>query len=60
MQWGHYVIPHWHLDYDRLIFWRKLQRPEVTPLKGSQFDTWWVNPESATKTQNVQKFHKAK
>jgi microcin C transport system substrate-binding protein len=59
MQWGHYVIPHWHLDYDRLIFWSKLQRPEVTPLKGTQFDTWWVNPKSATKTQNVQKFLKA-
>jgi len=60
LQWGHYVIPHWHLDYDRLIFWSKLQRPEVTPLKGSQFDTWWVNPESATKIQNIQKSHKAK
>jgi microcin C transport system substrate-binding protein len=50
MQWGHYVIPHWHLDYDRLIFWNKFQRPRVTPLQGTQFDAWWVNPESATKT----------
>ena len=57
LQWGHYVIPHWHLNYDRLIFWSKLEHPEVTPMKGSQFDTWWINPKN---TNNNQDFIKAK
>lgn len=58
MQWGHYIIPHWHLNYDRLIFWSKLKHPKTTPLKGSQFDTWWINPKSFKKTKNTQKFRK--
>lgn len=59
LQWGHYVIPHWHLDYDRLVFWNKFQRPEITPLRGTQFSTWWVNPESADKTEKAKKTLKA-
>jgi len=42
LQWGFYVIPHWHLDYDRLVYWNKFGRPEVTPLQGAQFGAWWV------------------
>jgi len=59
MQWGHYVIPHWHLNYDRLIFWSKLKHPKITPLQGSQFDTWWVKLENSTKIQKIQKSLKA-
>jgi len=59
LQWGHYVIPHWHLDYDRLVFWNKFQRPETTPLRGVQFSTWWVNTQSADKTEQAQKSLKA-
>ncbi|MGE0650611.1 MAG: extracellular solute-binding protein [Alphaproteobacteria bacterium] len=42
--WGHYVIPHWHIKGDRLAFWDKFGRPEVTPLQGYQIDAWWVDP----------------
>ncbi|KAA3630491.1 MAG: ABC transporter substrate-binding protein [Proteobacteria bacterium] len=44
LQWGFYVIPHWHIDYDRLVYWNKFGRPEITPLQGAQFNTWWVDP----------------
>jgi len=44
LQWGFYVIPNWHLDYDRLVYWNKFGRPKVTPLRGAQFGTWWVDP----------------
>ena len=47
MQWGHYVIPHWHLDYDRLIYWKKFARPKITPSQGVQFNTWWIEENSA-------------
>ncbi len=45
LQWGEWVAPHWHLDYDRLVFWDMFGWPETTPIKGAQFDTWWVKPD---------------
>lgn len=47
LQWGHWVIPHFHTTYDRWIYWDKFGRPEVTPTRGAQFDTWWIDPEKA-------------
>ena len=44
LQWGHWVIPHWHAKYDRIAFWGKFGRPAVTPLQGNQFMAWWVDP----------------
>jgi microcin C transport system substrate-binding protein len=41
---GHYVVPHWHLTKDRVAYWNKLQRPEVTPKNGIDIDNWWINP----------------
>jgi len=43
LQWGHWVIPHWHAKYDRIAFWDKFGRPEITPIQGNQFLTWWVD-----------------
>jgi len=45
--WGHYLIPHWHLNYDRLAYWNKFGRPETTPMQGYVFNAWWVDPERA-------------
>jgi len=44
LQWGFYVIPHWHIAYDRLVYWNKFNQPEITPENGVQFNTWWVDP----------------
>ncbi|MEO5335806.1 MAG: extracellular solute-binding protein [Magnetospirillum sp. WYHS-4] len=44
LQWGFYVIPHWHLDYDRMAYWDKFGMPKVTPRRGAQFTTWWIDP----------------
>ncbi|HET8850827.1 MAG TPA: extracellular solute-binding protein [Marinobacter sp.] len=41
---GHYVIPHWHLSRDRIAYWNKLQRPEVTPDNGIDLNNWWIKP----------------
>jgi len=53
LQWGHWVIPHWHIKYDRIAFWDKFGRPKVTPTQGNQFLTWWVdaNKEDALKNK---------
>jgi microcin C transport system substrate-binding protein len=47
LQWGFYVVPQWHIPYDRLAYWDKFGRPAVTPSQGVQVDTWWVDPAKA-------------
>ena len=43
LQWGHWVIPHWHAKYDRIAYWDKFGRPGITPIQGNQFSAWWVD-----------------
>ena len=41
---GHYVIPHFHLQAARLVFWDKFGRPANTAKYSSGFpSTWWVD-----------------
>jgi len=42
--WGHYVIPHWHIQSFRVAHWDKFGRPGVTPKYGLCFDCWWIDP----------------
>ncbi len=43
LQWGHWVIPQWHIKYDRIAYWNKFGQPDVTPDQGVQVMTWWVD-----------------
>ena len=45
LQWGFYVIPHYHAPYDRIAYWDMFGRPKTTPIRGNQFDAWWVDLE---------------
>ncbi|MGF1594357.1 MAG: extracellular solute-binding protein [Kiloniellaceae bacterium] len=45
--WGHYVIPQLIAPFDRIVFWDKFGRPEVTPLNGPSISYWWVDEEKA-------------
>ena len=42
--WGHYVIPHWHITYDRVAYWDKFAMPEIIPSNGYQWRAWWAKP----------------
>ena len=44
LQWGHWVIPQWHVAHDRIAWWDKFGMPETVPLLGVQTDTWWIDP----------------
>lgn len=45
LQWGFYCIPQWHIDYWRLAWWSKLQKPaQLSPLSPGIVDTWWAAP----------------
>ncbi len=39
--WGHYFVPLYHLNDDRIAYWNKLGRPGVIPLYGIVLDAWW-------------------
>ncbi|MFQ5619895.1 MAG: extracellular solute-binding protein [Rhodospirillales bacterium] len=41
--WGHYLIPHWHIQSFRVAYWDKFGRPAVTPKYNLGFDTWWID-----------------
>lgn len=40
--WNHYVIPQWHLNYDRLAYRNIFGIPKVTPENGQELMTWWI------------------
>ncbi len=41
--WGHYVMPHWHIQSFRVAHWDKFGRPGVNPKYGLCFECWWVD-----------------
>ena len=47
LQWSHYVIPQFHIDVDRLVYWNKFGFPPPNALRGVSLDAWWVDPEKA-------------
>ncbi|HIE07307.1 MAG TPA: ABC transporter substrate-binding protein, partial [Desulfarculaceae bacterium] len=42
LQWGFYVIPHWHISTFRIAYWNKFAQPEVHPEFGLGLMTWWA------------------
>jgi microcin C transport system substrate-binding protein len=49
LQWGHYLIPGWHLAKYRIAYWNKFSKPEITPKFSLGFDSWWYDAEKANK-----------
>lgn len=48
--WGHYVIPHWYVDYYRVAYWDKFGRPAVSPKYAlGVLNTWWYDADKAAK-----------
>ena len=46
--WHHYVVPNWHLDYWRILYWDKFRRPEqMAPYALNFLDAWWVAPDKS-------------
>lgn len=46
---GFYVIPQWHLQVDRILYWDKFSRPETIPAQGTNLDTWWLDEAEAAR-----------
>ena len=45
--WGHYVIPGWHLAFDRVLSWDKFSRPPGHTKQGVFIDRWWYDQNKA-------------
>jgi microcin C transport system substrate-binding protein len=48
---GHYVIPQWHLQFQRILYWNKFSRPEVNSKDGTAISYWWYDAEKAARLQ---------
>jgi microcin C transport system substrate-binding protein len=44
LQYGYYVIPHFHLAKFRVALWDKFRRPEISPKYAVGMETWWIDP----------------
>ncbi len=40
---GHYVIPNWHITYDRVAWWDRFGQPDIVSDDGIVLDTWWID-----------------
>ena len=49
LQWGHYVIPLFHLKADRVALWDRFGRPAATPVYGYRLETWWEDRAKAAR-----------
>ncbi len=45
--WNHYVVPHWHIRFDRVAYWDKFGKPAKSPKYGNDFLSWWIDPARA-------------
>jgi microcin C transport system substrate-binding protein len=39
--WGHWFVPLYHMNEDRIAYWDKFGRPDITPLYGIVTEAWW-------------------
>ena len=46
---GVYVIPQWHTQEDRILYWNRFSRPAVTPSQGTSIDFWWLDEDKAAR-----------
>jgi microcin C transport system substrate-binding protein len=54
LQYGYYVIPHYHVSAFRVAYWDKFRRPAISPKFAIGLDTWWIDP-SADRSVEVKK-----
>src|SRR6516225_10106243 len=43
LQYGYYLIPHYHIAKFRVALWDKFRRPAISPKYAVGMDTWWID-----------------
>ncbi len=54
LQWQFLCVPHWHIRSERIAYWNVLERPEISPIYGVDFNTWWYAQDSAEAVRAAQ------
>jgi microcin C transport system substrate-binding protein len=44
---GFYVIPQWHSNADRVLYWDRFSYPDVKAARGVLLNTWWTDEAKA-------------
>ena len=50
LQWGWYMVPHWHTRVTRAAWWDRFARPDKPIRPGLVLDTWWLDAAHAAAT----------
>jgi microcin C transport system substrate-binding protein len=46
--WNYYVVPQWHVPFDRLVMWDMFRRPDKLPSRNTSFlRVWWYDDVAA-------------
>lgn len=51
--WNHYVVPMWHIPYQRVAYWNRFGKPDVQPDHSLGFPSiWWFDEAKAAKVKS--------
>lgn len=50
---GFYVIPNWHIPADRILYWDKFSRPDISIKSGVMTNRWWFDQAKAVQLEKV-------
>ncbi len=51
--WNHFVVPMWHIPYQRVAYWNRFGKPDVQPEHSVGFPAiWWFDEARAAKVKS--------
>ena len=51
--WSHYVVPMWHIPYQRVAYWNRFGKPGIQPDHSIGFPSvWWFDEAKAAKVKS--------
>lgn len=50
---GFYVIPNWHIQADRVLYWDKFSRPMTPTRNGAMVNRWWYDEVKAANLEQA-------
>lgn len=53
--WNWYVVPQWHIQSVWIAWWDRFGHTDIPVRSGVAFDSWWVDPERATRTDSARR-----
>ena len=52
-----YMVPHWYIGYDRMVYWNKFSHPTIIPSASQRLnhflEWWWYDETKAKKLKNA-------